>query len=208
MIGLTPAIGQPWIDIAVKAAVQMEEMTGIICHPVLQDFNTVHPSWNKTRLAELYPNHNEYFIFDADIICLKHWNPTELFCRHDRALLCVPDRNNERVEEECVQHGIPFPDRYINAGLTIFGREHLPIWEAVWKMHPFKKGWLEQTPLNMVLKQYENNGGKVVRLDRKYNRITGWQSLHRAQADDTVNAHLAGNGEKPERILKAWEGLK
>ena len=203
MTGICVAIGEPWIQIAKVSCARMEAMTGVRCLVISEDFNTVHPSWNKTRIVELTDGREGIMMFDADVICLRPWSPVDLWEKHNRAFLAVLDRNNDRVEDECIKYGIPFPDVYINAGLTIFGAEHKPIWESVWKMHPFVKGWLEQTPLNIVLQRYEKDGGEVVRLDRKYNQIVGWQSVKRHMAGDTVNAHIAGNGQHPERLLAA-----
>ena len=181
----------------------MEAMTGIRCIAIADDFNTVHPSWNKVHIVELTDAREGIMIFDADIISLRPWNPVALWEASGHAFMAVPDRNNERVEDECAKYDLPFPNIYVNAGLTIFGREHLPVWEATRAMHPFVKGWLEQTPLNMKLIEFERGGGNVARLDRKYNTMVGWQSVHRAMADGIVNAHICGNGEHPERILAA-----
>lgn len=204
---MTIACGHEWQKIAYQSALRMQKMTGITCGMMTIDFDTVHPSWNKTKVCEEYDIRDGMFLFDADILCLKPWNPVELWEKHNRAFLAVPDRNIERVEEECERYGIGFPDMYVNAGLTIFGREHKPIWDATFAKHPWVRGWLEQTPLNQVLRDYEKDGGKVVRLDRKYNRICGWNVLAEEVKGDTINAHLAGNGERPERIIAAQKEL-
>lgn len=207
MTGVCIAIGEPWETIAIRACERMQEMTNVPCFPLTKDFDTVHPSWNKCFVLDEFKGEDGILLFDADIICLKPWNPVELWEKHNRAFLAVPDRNIERVEEECERYGIGFPDMYVNAGLTIFGREHKPIWDATFAKHPWVRGWLEQTPLNQVLRDYEKDGGKVVRLDRKYNRICGWNVLAEEVKGDTINAHLAGNGERPERIIAAQKEL-
>ena len=203
MQGIAIAIGEVWQEIAQKSCDQMAKMTGIPCAPLTMDFDNVHPSWNKTQVLNIFDGTDGILLFDIDIISLRPWDPVALWEASGRAFMACPDRNNERVEDECSKYDLPFPNLYINAGLTIFGREHKPIWDAVRAMHPFEKGWLEQTPLNMKLIEYERAGGNVVRLDRKYNQIVGWQSVKRHMAGDTVNAHIAGNGGCPERILAA-----
>ena len=203
MTGVCIAIGEPWETIAIRACERMQEMTNVPCFPLTKDFDTVHPSWNKCFVLDEFKGEDGILLFDADIICLKPWNPVEIWENSGRAFVAVPDRNNERVELECERYGIGFPDIYVNAGLTIFGREHKPIWDRVKAIHPFERGWLEQTPLNQTLQMYEHLGGIVDRLDRQYNRMCGWSVIERELATDTVNAHLAGNGEHPERIIAA-----
>jgi hypothetical protein len=176
MIGVTIGIGAGWAECAACAAERMSAMTGLPCYvikaPDLRP-EAVHPSWLKCVVTEAWPAEDAFLVFDADILPLAPWDPAGLFERLGRPFMAVPEDNTPPVYNECMRYGLPPFDWYINAGLTIFGREHGPIWGDVWKLHPRFGTWLEQTALNYVLKA---RGTEVVRLPRRFNRLLHGQN--------------------------------
>jgi len=209
MIGATIGIGPDWYKVARNAADRMEAMTGLQCIVITgtgdpqpaDPWRVVHPSWLKCKVAEILKHENEFLVFDADVIAHRPWNPKELFKNMRRAFCVVPDTRDQQVFDECNAIGMPFPDVYVNGGLLIFGREHQPIWDAVWKRHPGPFGkWLEQGALNIALL---DSGCEVCRLPRYYNTL-----LHMSQLDGqtvdisrAINLHFCGVNN-PQSLLK------
>lgn len=206
MIGITIGIGEGWNHVAVRAAAQMEKMTGIYCEAITEwPFQQpVHPSWLKCHLMEHYPAAHDFLIFDADIFCLRPWKPAELFEALGKRFCAVPDRNNTDVYHECAGFNLPFPDWYVNGGLLMFSREHAPVWEAVWKRHPRYGSWLEQTALNEALFKLKVD---VARLPRLFNQLPNGETVEAMDARGVINFHFADQAGNPARIIELQKEL-
>jgi hypothetical protein len=193
MTGICISTGEyKWIGKA--AADRMGEMTGLDCIIIDEVFCEVpHPSWIKAKLIDHFPEIDSFLVFDSDIICLQPWQPEALFEELHRPFMAVPDDRSNNVLHECVNLEIPFPDFYVNGGLTIFGREHKPVWDAVWKCHPKCGRWLEQGALNLALLE---TGVEVCRLPRRFNYLAHGGTMTPQQAKDLniVNYHACSIG--------------
>jgi len=199
MIGITIGVGNEWEQIANWAATRMTQNTGLRCEVINElSHGVCHASWLKCHLLQMFPDHDEFLVFDADIIPVKHWNPRELFKSMNRAFCAVPDRNWSATWNECRNFDLPYPDFYINGGLLIFGREHGPIWESVWKRHPKFGSWMEQTALNAALM---NCGMEVCRLPRDFNRLL--HGITPIQRTEAINLHAAGLPDRSMEMMKA-----
>jgi hypothetical protein len=206
MIGVTIGIGEGWREVAGVAARQMELMTGLECL-VIDDgvnFGTVtHPSWMKCLLAKNFPQHSEFLVFDADVICVRPWDPKALFVSMGRNFCAVPEENHVPVLVECHNFRLPFPDWYVNGGLLMFGREHQPVWDEVWAKHPEYGSWLEQTALNEALRGHE-----VARLPRIYNSMLhGDRNAALEKRKTAVNVHADSFGGKWMEVRKLQQML-
>lgn len=202
MIGITIGIGEEWKRLAEKTAARMELMTGVKCHVIdRDDFGCAHPSWLKCHVHKIFPNEDSYFLFDADILPLRGWNPQSLFREMKRAFIGVPEPNfNDEILAECKQWELGFPDIYVNGGLLIFGAEHAWIWEKVWTFHPNGGTWLEQTALNRVL---ADEAVEMCRLPRHFNLIAHFGKIKsiyaRSTLKDAMNVHTCAL-KTPEAI--------
>jgi len=195
MIGLCYGIGTH-AEAARFAADQMQYMTGVSCtvietNPLAEE---VHPSWLKCIAIDLFPEEDSFLVFDADILCLKPWDPEKIFEDLGRPFCAVPDTRDQIVYEECNNLGIPFPDLYINGGLTIFGQEHAEVWRSTWKRRPRCGKWMEQGALNLALL---DTGVETCRLPRWFNVLANGKDGLREIKDPTVkhrmiNLHFCG----------------
>jgi len=188
MLGVTIGIGAGWREAAGQAARCMSELTGLRCVVLTDDRPlpaVVHPSWLKAHLLDLFPDEQEFCLFDADLLPRKPWSPEKLFADLGRVFCAVPDRNTDFVRQECERFGLPFPDWYVNAGLVLFSRAHAPVWEYVRGKHPEYGRWLEQTALNEALLKLNL---EVARLPRQFNRLF----TDPAELDGEINSHPAG----------------
>lgn len=194
MIGVCLGIGDDWYDVACVAAEQMSHMTGLKCVVIERPLcETAHPSWNKCKIVDSFDD-DSFLVFDADIICVQRWTPLKLFQSVGRAFCAVPDTRDQVVWDECNELGISFPDCYVNAGLTMFGREHAPIWRETFKYHPKCGRFLEQGALNLSLL---NSGIEVCRLPRYFNVMMNGDRGMKAIPDQDVvhraiNVHACG----------------
>jgi hypothetical protein len=186
----------------------MQDNTGVRCIVESEKFKDVpHPSWLKCKLHERFPLEDSFFVFDADIVCLRPWNPFRLFNSLGRPFLGVQEDNLSEVFEECKCFGIAFPKIYLNGGLTIYGREHIPIWEAAWtRMGMRDWRWQEQTPLNMALLELDIES---CRLPRWFNLLAHNGNV--AQCDErymerVINLHACGldNAEQVAEFQKRY----
>lgn len=194
MIGVTIGIGPDWEPIARRSAEIMSNMTGLQCR-VIASCDNLRPSWAKCLVTELFPQENEFLVFDADIVCLKSWKPAVLFDTMGRRFCAVPEPKSEPVLNECKTYRIPFPDWYVNGGLTLFGREHRPVWRRTLERHPSFGSWEEQTALNLALKE---TGVEMARLPRIYNALAHHGELLPDYAgcrmEEIVNIHYCSIG--------------
>lgn len=219
MIGVTICTHDDWSEIGRKSARRMAEMSGIDCvhvHPEQLPCKYRHPSWAKCHAWELIDDcvsgassHDSVLLFDSDIVALRMWCPKSIFRELQRPFIAVPDDNHDNVLAACKRNNLPFPNSYVNAGMTLFGREHQPIWDAVWSHHETaNQPWYEQNYLNIELQKFEQNGGEVVRLPRRFNRLNHGGAVWTPKTipPGTVNVHNCSLGDAP-RVAKeqrAW----
>lgn len=206
MIGVTIGLGKEWVEIAHAAAQRMNQMTGLKTYVIGEPLGlqVAHPSWMKCHITGMFPEENEFLVFDADIICLRGWSPENIFSSLRESFCAVPDRNLPMVYDECVKFKLPFPDWYVNAGLLMFHRRHQPVWDAVWAQHPQRGRWLEQTALNEALLAQKI---EVARLPRIFNQLPNGETLEQMDARGVVNFHFADQGGDATRILELQKEL-
>jgi lipopolysaccharide biosynthesis glycosyltransferase len=214
MIGVTIGIGGLWPEIAARSARRMAKQTGLECVALTGMPTGIpkvpHPSWVKCHIATMFPDRESFLVFDADIFALQSWNPDALFRLGDGYFTAVPDRNLPSVYQECIEHKLPFPDWYLNAGLTMFGRWHQQgVWDEVWKRQPKYGRWLEQTALNKALQ-----GGDVHRLPRVFNKLPDVigapvtaENIRMMTAGGVINFHYADCGGDGAPILALQKEL-
>lgn len=143
MIGLCIGTGD-WYRVALRAAAQMEKMTGVSCRVVDRvDNNLAHSSWHKLNLLRDYPDET-LFIFDADIWCGQIWDPW-LYTGTGLAMVREPLIPSVRLE--CALYHIPIAS-YYNGGLLIADHRAKELFASAKRLHPSYGRWLEQTALN------------------------------------------------------------
>ncbi len=188
MIGVTIGYGA-WHEVACAAAARMQAMTGLECR-ILPDYLVDDPqraSWAKMRVLEAYPEDN-FLIFDADVFCMKPWNPMEWA---DRPTF-VAEKPNKMTVAECQLFGLP-QERYINGGLWIVSRDEAPLFDAIKKMYPEYGRWQEQTALNKAI--HRDLRLPVRYLPRAYNDLVNPalpSDPDTLRARHSVNLHFAG----------------
>lgn len=193
MIGVTIGVGEQWAALAESSARAMEEMTGVRCHVLRADaFGCCHPSWLKCHVHRIFPQEDAFLVFDADLLCVRQWDPRNLFKTMARPFMGVPEPNaNDEVLEECREWGLGFPDFYLNCGLLIFGREHGFVLDRAWSLHPHGGRWLEQTAINHALAL---EAVETCRLPRVFNVLAQEGRINaiycRATLKDAVNVHF------------------
>lgn len=207
MIGICIGVGDGWAGLARAAAARMQSLTGLQCVAWTElEWVGVHPSWQKARVFDQWPNEDEFLVFDADVVPIAPWNPRLMFAMMGRRFVGVPEDNRAPVLMECTNFRLPFPDWYINGGLLMFGREHIPVWQWVWERCENGYGsWLEQTALNEALYRTKT---EVVRLPRVYNTLMhGERNVERLRerirVERVVNVHLdsIGNAEELQELV-------
>jgi len=204
MIGLTIGTGT-WYKVAQRAAARMEAMTGIPCHVIDRvDSNLVHPSWHKLNLLRDYPGET-LFIFDADMWCMKEWEPfywtdPELWPNWS-GLAMVPEPVSPRVRLESTLYHIPI-GRYCNTGLLIADSRAQPVFAAAKKLHPSYGSFLEQTGINYCAKDFP-----VTHLPETYNALVPATATAEAiKATGCTIAHFAGT-KTVERLHELFDAL-
>ena len=189
MIGFCIGVGEGWDKCAQWACKRMVQMTGIECIPIHHlSKSWTTPSWGKLEIAthiHKHANgHNIYMIFDADILPMKPWRPRELFINQGRKFLAARDVDSIVVMDECKRYDIPMGE-YYNAGLMIFGSEHLHVFDTAATRHPTYGRWQEQTAINKALQDTNTN---VIPLPRAYNTLL-WPDKDSYKPNDLINQH-------------------
>ena len=203
MIGVTIGTGD-WAALAHLAASRMTAMTGLQCFVLPEELamGYVHPSWAKSRAIEWAKD--DVLLFDADIYCMKEWNPEALL--GDADIACVPEEPNTINGPEAKLYGLPM-ERYVNAGMLIMRqRAGADLMKQMVSYHPHYGRWWEQTAANKELLKL---GNRVRHLPRAYNdlirsgtKITTQQLKER----HSVNLHFAGPKNLPN-LLATYASL-
>ena len=203
MLGVTIGVGKGWREAAQSAAQSMSKRTGLRC-VVLDDIGSsipkaklpkvAHPAWLKAHVLDLFPEEDEFMLFDADLIPRRDWDPQAIFRQMRGAFCAVPDRNCETVRDECASFNLPFPDWYVNTGLLLFSRQHAPVWDYVRKKHPKHGSWQEQTAVNEALLALRVS---VARLPRDFNYL----ALSKTKSNGEINFHPAGEVITVDKLI-------
>jgi len=212
MIGIVIGTGD-WTGVACTAARRMMQMTGLSMEVITEvDPKFTHPSWMKSAILDWpqFASEDSFLVMDADIICLQEWEPDALFETLGRPFCAVPEPNTDTVHDECASLGIPFPSYYVNAGLTMFGREHAEVWNIVKRKHPKCGRWLEQGALNLALM---HTGVEVCRLPRRFNVVTYRGDVERYHDEQmrghAINLHITSMpGPQELRQIQESYGLR
>jgi len=195
MLGITIGSGKGWKENAKAAALQMQNMTGIECLVFDYEEPNIHPVWHKALIPAVYGHqqHKHFLYFDADIYCIKPWNPQELIEQYPNKFMACLDRSEDPYLLS-VCHLLQLdPWKYINAGLYIFGEAQFEMFHEVWK-HRFNEIELrEQSVINQYIK---DRWDTVHLLDKKYNRMIWLDQIPEGELynnsslqDDTINIH-------------------
>lgn len=184
MIGVTIGVGEGWYERAVWAANRMAFMTGLHCEIVKDTVNDFHPSWCKLNVPLMYPHEESFLIFDSDIICMKPWNPRQLYIDSGHKFLWCRDVDTDPVIAEAKEFGI---ERYHNAGIFICGRHHLPLMTSAFLRGPVYGKWLEQTALNEAVQDSSNGTART--LPRAYNTLL-WPKIDDYSPEALTNRHV------------------
>lgn len=214
MIGLCIGTGT-WYGLAQRAAARMGDMTGIPCHVIDRvDSNLVHPSWHKLNLLRDYPGET-LFIFDADMWCMKRWDPEDVLINDDGAfgelvpecwsgLAMVPEPVIPRVRMESALYHIPI-GRYCNTGLLIVDNRAHAVFASAKKLHPIYGSFLEQTG---VVHCAEAMMFPVAHLPLRYNTLVPISARRdEIVSADIVNAHFAGR-KSVEQLHALFDALE
>jgi hypothetical protein len=204
MTGVCIGIGEGWGIAALRARWRMEQMTGLQCQLISWKFEDVsNPSWLKCHIHRFLPPETApWLVFDADLLPMRPWNPAALY---NSRFTAVRDQPTDMLRGECDAYGLDI-DRYVNGGLLMFDASHAAIMEETWTRHPRYGRWLEQTSLNVSLKNkpvtyLPETFNKLMRPDRE--DISAEALRDRPE----VNVHLCGLGGDVGRLLAVQEGL-
>jgi hypothetical protein len=206
-LGITIGIGSNWKGAATRAAMRMQENTGIECIVLDEDpIGLSNPSWLKAFLIDLYPKYDRLMIFDADLIPLQKWNAKEIIEEAGELMVGVVD-TGDGVKEECINYGLD-PEAYINGGLLITGPHHKKLWERVKRGYPRYGRWLEQTALN---KAVQTLSSELYTLGSEYNHIfTYWKNkldVDKVTDGKIKNFHLASLGGDANALMQVQDIL-
>jgi hypothetical protein len=163
----------------------------------------VHPSWHKLNLIRDYPG-EDLFIFDADMWCLKEWNPAQ-WPKGDDVIALAPDHNhNTNVRIESQLYHIP-PGGYYNTGLLIVRPGAKELFAEAKKVHPVYGSWLEQTSTVSAIHRM-----KIPHtvMPRQYNGMLPIAMPAREVAGSgVVVAHFAGRKDPPQ-LMAMFDALE
>lgn len=162
MQGVTIGIGDVWKEIAEVAAARMCLHTGLKCSVIqnwpseIPEVNLLsNPSWLKLWIQErLFPG-EDLLIFDADLFCVRDWDPVAELEDYEMAWVAEADsgfdreRTLELLSNECRQFHLPV-DRYGNGGFLII-RSGCKVLQEARKFFPNYGSWLEQTGVNQAV---------------------------------------------------------
>ena len=197
----------PYRKLADYSAARMREMTGlettVIDENDLRWWPVEHPAWQKLWLMHMHRG-RDLLIFDADIFCMKEWQPEDFIQEYEMA--AVPDMASQQVLSECQLYGIGWGN-YFNAGLMIVDGTIEVMYDAQ-QYHPRYGSWLEQTAINKACWDAQVN---INYMPRAYNRLL-WPGRDSYEPADlkglnVVNLHFASMGGQHEQILEMMKKL-
>lgn len=201
MIGLCIGTGD-WRHVAMRAANQMEAMTGIVCGVVDRvDSDLKHPSWHKLNLLRDNPD-EQLLIFDADMWCARPWDPRAYTAT---GLAMVPEvPNHPPVVLECALYHVP-PGRYCNGGLIIADDRARDVFAQTKHLHPRYGRWLEQTGLNHTIQAL---GFPLQLMPLELNcQLDAYQPLADIAAAPATNLHFSGR-KTVARLHEIFDALE
>ena len=205
MIGVTIGIGDDWEPLAKTAATRMSALTGLDC-VVINDWHgpeLEHAAWMKCRILDLFPKEDSFLYFDADVWCLKQWNPAGLFELYSRHFLAVPEPFHSAIVEEHKKFNLPDNHHYFNAGLMLFGREDGRVFSEAAKMQKDEPRWYDQTPLNIAVSSF----GCGENLPHRYNALAHAGVYHPEKTNtplaEVINLHWCSSGASKVKALQS-----
>lgn len=196
MLAVTIGIGDDWQKLAEFAADRMRKMTGLRVVVAKESSETlVHPAWLKCSIMRQFPEVEAFMIFDADMICLRKWEPLQIYNAMRGAFCVVAEPLTAPVATETENYGVK-PGCYFNSGLIICGHQHQPIFDDALTRYPVCGSWIEQTSLNISAFAK----GEVTLIPEKFNTLAHRGNYYRVN-QSTVNAHFCGV-KSPETITE------
>ena len=195
-----------WAKLAQYSAARMAEMTGldvmVLGDKEVGPLNLSHPSWAKCWLEQFNPTDKDLFIADADVWCMKEWNPVTALA--DYPLVVVKDESSDQVRAECRLYGLD-PEKYFNTGLML-----VHAFSALYgaqRYHPRFGRWAEQTAINKAVQDWKI---EPTYLPHAYNRLL-WPGKDDYGTDalkalGAVNLHFASMHD-PDLILSYMKKL-
>lgn len=202
MLGVVVGIGPVWQECAEEAARRMRRYTGLEC-AVVSDYPAnvqlppdANPSWLKLWVQEhLFPG-EDLLLFDADLFCLKPWDPVEALGSHDLAWVLAKPFHVQggfslpKLKQECERYDLDI-DRYSNCGLIII-KSSCTVLRDSRKFCPDYGSWLEQTGVNRSAQDRPDLDIRL--LPPAYNWTIpsrAWLTdVERTRKADPVNLHL------------------
>jgi hypothetical protein len=167
--GVAVTIGTGALErMAQLAAREVRALTGletvVLGQRELSASGFAYPTLLKFRLFD-FVNAEHLMYFDADMVCLRRWDPKQYFGR--REIVAVRDRMFDTIRNEASTWDVPVED-YFNAGFfiasAIHHREWLRLAEAILPTRP--TAMLDQTVLNAARQQLSI---PLHLIDRRYN---------------------------------------
>lgn len=199
MLGVCIGLGpEEWGRAAEWSAARMQMLTGVQCIAVKTppEERAVHPSWYKCQVSlRLHqatagvPDDETIFIFDADLIPLRPWNPHLVFDGRFAAVAEPP--NNPWIDQECRKWKVY--REYFNTGFIASNGSHRSLWQRTWAFHPDGGSWAEQTAMNLAA-QEANTPVNILPLSFNTLRRPFHEDLSVPALLDTgaTNVHFAG----------------
>ena len=200
MTGITIGTGN-WKNLAEYSADRMSEMTDadvmVLGDDEANRHKVPHPAWLKCYINH-YTNDHEVIVFDADLFCMREWNPCLFTDKCDMAV--VKDEDSQPVYQECQLYDIGFGN-YFNSGMMLFGDGVHVITGAINYLPSYGR-WNEQTAINKVI--WDRRMCPMY-LPRAYNRLL-WPGVDNYDPEalkdlGVVNLHFASIGN-PDTILE------
>jgi len=152
-LGVTIGAGPGWKEAAEITAERMSRATGADCAVISRDpLGMANPSWLKCHVLDIFPGYDRYFVFDADLLCLRPWDLTSIIEEAGDRWIGVRDRMSDPVKLECLNYNLD-SRAYMNLGFSIFTPDHVEVWERTLRGHPTYGSWLEQTGVNSAIQQ-------------------------------------------------------
>ena len=157
MIAVTIGCGARYGPLAELTARRLRAMTGletrILGAEAMRRWGVSKPHFLKMRLFREFPDADTILYFDADLICLRRWDPTVFAGREEVA--CVRDLSDSgMIQNDAGLSGVPVRE-YFNSGFFIVSRK-------------YHAGWLERSYL-------EIGDARTIFHDQGYLNRTRWR---------------------------------
>ena len=146
----------------------MQEMTGVECMVIgdehVKHLDLPHPAWAKLWVHD-WTDENIVMVFDADLWCMKEWQPDKFFAPW--SITAATEPWSQQLNNEAVDHSIPI-ERYFNTGLMIFSHALKRQFDAAKDLRPKYGRWYEQTAICKVV---SDAGVPFNEIPERYNHL-------------------------------------